>query len=202
MSLFLAVFTLTWLAFGVVQTHKRRQRQQEQPHSDLVLPLHLSSELAARPKTAIEGGFFWVTWSTTRFNQWPRRLLISSDVANVLYEAGVLLCLLTTIASYLLLANATFSTPTPWSSVPSESVLSTPSPKALLKRAVADEEDSTLVASGLQLQPLLPGFTTPLEYLPSFLLAMICSGAFHELGHAIPAVLSVQLFLCHSSLCQ
>lgn len=181
MRLFFVALTLTWLAFGTLQARKKKKAQ-----SHNVLPLHQSSTLDWY-SSHFDGGFFWATWSTTRFNHWPKRLVFSPSLCKVLYDLGVLLCIATTLISLAVLARATASFQ--WSkavSPPDGSI------RTILKRSIP-ASNAVSAAYGVQLQPLLPGLTTPLNFLPSFMLAMICSGAFHELGHAIPATLSVSL---------
>lgn len=195
MRLFFALLTLAWIAFGLHQRLTSSQKPSA-PASDLPVHRTLSSKYTKDSSNEWSGGFFYISYSTRHFNLWPRSLLhrlpkvfLSKTAIKRFYDSGVALCAISMCLSLGVLAHATMLIFWP-PSEPFEFQAAEGIQGPLYKRSYAQVGHHAVSNTGNgALSLMIPGITTPLSFLPSFLLAMVVSGAFHELGHALPAAL-------------
>lgn len=196
MRLFFALLTLAWIAFGLHQRLTSRQKPSA-PASDLPVHRPLSSKSDKDSSDEWSGGFFYMSYSTRHFNLWPRSLLhglprvfLSKPTIKSFYDIGVALFAISMCFSLGVLVHTTLLIFWP-SSEPFEFQAAEGVQGPLYKRdyaQVGGHHAASNTGNGA-LSLMIPGLTTPLSFLPSFLLAMVVSGAFHELGHALPPAL-------------
>jgi S2P endopeptidase len=150
-------------------------------------------------------GPLWLRWTTPRFNDLALSVVgrRASDTLLLFYDLGTICALCTTLISLLLLLGmvsqliyagvSAFWKPA-FTLSDGARTFSKRELLALLPAAVSTE------AWGVSLTPLIPGVTTPLALLPSFLCAILVCGVLHEAGHAVTAAMCADsCILLHGS---
>lgn len=188
MRALLLLVSTAWVTLGIRKT----LREKSSAKSSSILPLYETPTSPLRlPSTYVEHGWFWATLSTTRFNSSIRFNKGSRTAATgFLYKLAAWLGPMFMVISLGILAQQT-------SLLLFRSWL-TQKPQHQLQKRSWHHTDSIAGEQPTSLHLILPGWTTPSAFLPSFLFAIITSAIVHEVGHAIPAALFVLLSLCNA----